>query len=173
MNCVEQRFVVEGFVQERDGPRLQCQRSGLGIGTGGNENDGHRFMSGSQVALQLQPIHSRQAHIEDEAGRMLGLAGLEEVLRGGAIASMPFEMRLSTTCWSSILSPSTAGRCSPSSRCTWMCCRAASGLVSASTPPMTSLMSSLAFSGTDFFRRARILVITSLARLPFSAMLRS
>ena len=62
MNCAEQRFVVEGFVQERDGPRLQCQRSGVGIGTGTG-----LALRGFQVIIPIDCMASEELYQEQYA----------------------------------------------------------------------------------------------------------
>ena len=83
----EQLPRVERFVQESNGPFVECSPPNLIIVMGRNKDDGQLRAQGSDAALEFNSAHSRHPDIGDQTGRVENRTRPQELLRGSEIAS--------------------------------------------------------------------------------------
>ena len=77
----ERRFEVRSssdkrLFQECDGSGLHRSLTGFSIIVSGDKNDRDLIPCGREMALELQPIHARHSHVNDETRCLTQLTGL-------------------------------------------------------------------------------------------------
>src|SRR5438128_866825 len=80
MDRIQQRLLAEWFEQEIHRATPQGSRAQLLVSVRGDENDRYDPMARHQAALQLEPAHSRHAHVEDQAVRLMRAIRAQELL---------------------------------------------------------------------------------------------
>src|SRR5882757_5273978 len=80
VNAIKEFVVGKRFGEVAYGPRFQRLDARPIIGKSRDEDDRDRMVGRDQMLLQLEPVHTRHMHVQDQAGRLLQPLGAEKLL---------------------------------------------------------------------------------------------
>ena len=83
MNRVEQRVIVKRLAEEGDCSCLRGLLSYLWFVTRGNKYYGQSLLFCRQSSIQVKSAHTRQAYIQNDAAKLVVIAGVQVILSRG------------------------------------------------------------------------------------------
>ena len=79
---LQQGSAAEGLMEESDRPRLQRACANFGVRVCRDEDDWNRQVACGEMPLKLQPVHSRQTDVEDQASGVVSRWRSKKSFRG-------------------------------------------------------------------------------------------